>query len=221
MDKRMLKLSIVVVIAIVLVSLVFSALKNIKVDEFHPASVTFVIDASALNQSKLSEQKKFLRQLCNRLDPEDKVKIVRVSEDAYLIYEGNAHNSAGISKSLDSFTQYDSKDYGTAYGDGLKKAFSYVTSLDDEYVPAIVVIGDLENEGAQAKQINWNSLPNEVRKVKAQKENLTMMFVFAHPQKLDLVKTKLGPILGEEKLIISPEENTDKALKSFIYALGR
>ena len=48
-----------------------------------------------------------------------------------------------------------------------------------------------------------------------------MMFVYAHPQKLDLVKTKLGSILGEDKLIISPEENADKALKSFIYALGR
>lgn len=36
----------------------------------------------------------------------------------------------------------------------------------DGYVPAIVVIGDLENEGAIEKQINWNTLPSNVQNVK-------------------------------------------------------
>ncbi len=221
MDKRKVKLGIVITIVLVLVCLLFSVLKNVKIDEFYPALITFVIDSSASNQTKLEEQKKYLKQICNRLDPEDKIKIVRVSEDAYLIYEGTPHNISGITKSLNSFTKYDSKDYGTAYGEGLKKAFSYTSNAGDKYIPAIVVIGDLENEGNLAKQINWNTLPDDVKKIKSQKDNLVMMFVYAHPQKLDLVKTKLGSILGEDKLIISPEENADKALKSFIYALGR
>ncbi len=221
MDRRIIKLGIVLVLGLVVIILLINVLKNIKIDEFHPASVIFVIDASASNQAKLDEQKSYLKQLCKRLDPEDKVKIIRVSEDAYMIYEGNSHNSAGISKSLDSFTQYNNKEYGTAYGDGLKKALSFAIDAKGKYIPAIVVIGDLENEGSQEKQIDWNNFPNEIKKVKEQIPELAMMFVFAHPQKLDLVKTKLGKIFGEEKLILSPEENADKAIKSFIYALGR
>lgn len=34
------------------------------------------------------------------------------------------------------------------------------------YIPAVVVIGDLENEGAEEKQIDWNELPKEVSNVK-------------------------------------------------------
>ena len=221
MDKRKIKLGIVCGIAFIVIVLAIVGLGNIKIDDFHPASVIFVIDSSASNQTKLDDQKRYLKQMCKRLDPEDKVKIIRVSEDAYMIYEGNSHNSAGISKSLDSFTRYDEKDYGTAYGDGLKKALSFALDAKGKYVPAIVVIGDLENEGNQAKQINWNTLPSDVKKVQQQVPELVMMFVFAHPQKLDFVKTKLGKILGEEKLILSPEENSDKVIKSFIYALGR
>lgn len=34
------------------------------------------------------------------------------------------------------------------------------------YVPAVVVIGDLENEGAIEKQINWDILPKNVQNIK-------------------------------------------------------
>ena len=51
--------------------------------------------------------------------------------------------------------------------------------------------------------------------------NLSMMFLFAHPQKLDMVKEKLGPVLGEKKLVLAPEQNVDKALRKFITAIGR
>lgn len=40
----------------------------------------------------------------------------------------------------------------------------------DGYVPAVVVIGDLENEGASSKQINWNTFPDEVAQVKIKSE---------------------------------------------------
>ena len=48
-----------------------------------------------------------------------------------------------------------------------------------------------------------------------------MMFVFAHPQKLDLVKEQLSPVLGEQKLVIATDANADKSLRKFMSALGR
>ena len=69
-----------------------------KVDDFKPAAVIFVVDSSASNQKKLPEQKKLLRQICNILDPEDLIKILKVSEDSYLIYEGAPFNGSGLKK---------------------------------------------------------------------------------------------------------------------------
>ena len=98
MNKNTIKLVIVILAAIAAVILLFMGLKNIKVDDFHPAAVIFVIDSSASNQQKLDEQKDFVSQTCKRLDPEDHVKIIRVSEDAYLIYEGYFITGCEISR---------------------------------------------------------------------------------------------------------------------------
>ena len=89
------------------------------------------------------------------------------------------------------------------------------------YQPAVVVIGDLENEGSVEKQINWDTLPKNVEEVQKYAPELAMMFLYAHPSKLDLVKEKLSPVLGETKLIISPEHNVDKSIRKFLNALGR
>jgi hypothetical protein len=43
-----------------------------------------------------------------------------------------------------------------------------------------------------------------------------MMFLDAHPSKLDLVKDKLTPVLGESKLIIATKADSDKAIRRFI-----
>ena len=48
-----------------------------------------------------------------------------------------------------------------------------------------------------------------------------MMFVYAEPEKLDFVKTKLNPILGEQKLIVANEVNIDKVNSRFLKAIGR
>lgn len=222
MNKRAFKLIIVFFLVISGIFLTFMGLKNIKLDEFVPSSVIFVVDSSASNQKNLTEQKKFIKQVCNRLDPEDVVKIIRVSEDAYLIFEGSAHHSKAISDSMNEFTKYNSKDWGTAYGVGLEKALGFASSMNKEgYRPSIIVVGDLENEGDVSKQIDWNLLPNKVKKVQAQAPNLVMMFVYAHPQKLDIVKTKLAPVLGESKLIISTEQGIDKAINNFMNAIER
>ena len=222
LNKKLVTLGLVVLILSVAIRFIWAGLKQIKVDDFHPSAVIFVIDSSASNQKRLPEQKKTLRQICNLLDPEDQIKILSVSEDAYLIYEGSPMNGSSITKSMDAFTKFSAKDYGTAYGVGLKKAFSHaLTMKKDGYVPAIVVIGDLENEGAIEKQINWDTLPENVQNVKKYAPDISMMFLDAHPAKLDLVKEKLTPVLGEAHLIVSPEQNIDKSIRRFLHAIGR
>ena len=222
MNKRTKKLGIILLLFMAIVWGAVSCCKTIKIDDFNPASVIFVIDSSASNQDKLEGQKKFVKQICNRLDPEDKIKILRVSEEAYLIFEGSPHSSKYITDSMNEFTQYDSKEWGTAYGLGLKKAFEYAKSMNKEgYVPSIVVVGDLENEGKLENQVNWNTLPNDVKNVQNIAPKFTIMFAFAHPKKLDLVKTKLAPILGETRLVISTEQNLDKSINKFLSAIER
>ena len=60
-----------------------------------------------------------------------------------------------------------------------------------------------------------------IKNVQKYAPDISMMFLWAHPQKLDMVKEKLGPILGESKLVLAPEQNVDKALRKFINAIGR
>lgn len=222
LNKRLVTLGLIILVLSVAVRFIWAGLKQIKVDDFNPAAVIFVMDSSASNQKRLPEQKKIVKQICNLLDPEDQVKILRVSEDAYLIYEGSPMNGSAITKSIDAFTKYDSKDYGTAYGVGLKKAFSHALTMQKSgYIPAVVVIGDLENEGAIEKQINWDTLPSNVQNVKKYAPKISLMFLDAHPAKLDLAKEKLSPVLGETHLIVSPEQNIDKSIRKFLHALGR
>lgn len=222
MNKRLIILGILILVSCIVIKLVWAGLKNIKVDDFHAAAVMFVVDSSASNQYKLPEQKRFLKQICAQLDPEDQIKIIKVSQDAYIIYEGSPQNTSGITKSMEAFTKYEPEALGTAYGEGLKKAFSYALTMQQEgYIPAVVIMGDLENEGAGDKQINWDSLPDNIKNVKKYAPDISMMFLYAHPQKLDMVKEKLGSILGENKLILAPEQNVDKALRKFINAIGR
>lgn len=197
-------------------------LSRVKVDDFHKAAVIFVVDSSASNMKNLPEQKQALRQLCSMLDPEDHIKILRVSENSYLIYEGSAQASSEIRKSMEQFTKFDSKEYGTAYGLSLKKAFNHAINMNKEgYIPAVVVVGDLENEGAVENQINWDTLPQEVKDVQGKVDNFAMMFLFAAPEKLDLVKEKLTPVLGEDKLIIGTDAMASKSMRKFLTAIGR
>lgn len=221
-NKRLITIGFLILGIVLIGKLVFLGLKNIKIDDFHKASVIFVIDSSASNQQMLPEEIKFTKSLCSILDPEDEIKILNVSEDSYLIYEGSPSDSKGITKAVEAFTKYNPKDYGTAYGIGLKKAFEHCLTMKKEgYVPAVVVIGDLENEGALEKQIDWNNLPGNVQNIKEYIPEISMMFVYAAPDKLDLVKTKLNPVLGEKKLIIANEANVDKAKRRFLEAIGR
>lgn len=222
MNRKIITIGIIILILAVVTKLIYRGFKSIKIDEFKPAAVIFVVDSSASNQEALPEQKKYLKQLCSLLDPEDKIKILKVSQDSYLIYEGTPHNNSGITKAMEAFTQYNPDELGTAYGQAIKKAFSHCLTMKQEgYTPAVVVIGDLENEGEISKQINWNTLPENISSVKEYAPDIAMMFVYAHPEKLDLVKEKLTPVLGEKKLIVSPAQNADRASREFLKAIGR
>lgn len=220
--KRLFILSGILMTAGILLYAVISGIKNVKVDDFKPAAVMFLIDSSASNQKNIELQKKFIKQICQTMDPEDAVKIIRVSEEAYLIYEGSPHNVNGITKSLNSFTRFSPEDVGTAYGSAVKKAVSYSLTMKKEgYIPAIVVIGDLENEGQTSKQLNWDTLPENIKNTKKYIPDLSMMFVWAHPSKLDFVKEKLNPVLGEDHLIVATDQTVDKVSRKFFKSLGR
>lgn len=222
LDKKLITIGLIILATSIVGKMLWTGVRKIKVDDFHPAAVMFLIDSSASNQKMLPQEKTLLRQICNLLDPEDKIKIFRVSQDAYLIYEGAPMNGSEITKAMNAFTQYDANDYGTAYGVGMKKAFTHALNMKKlGYTPAIVVIGDLQNEGSTEKQLNWDTLPKNVENVKKYAPDLTMMFLDAHPEKLDLVKEKLTPVMGETKLIVATNQSTDKAIRSFINALGR
>lgn len=222
MNKRLIIVGFLILIICVVGKLLFSALKNIELDEFHPAAVIFVIDSSASNQQMLDEEIKYLRSICTILDPEDVIKILRVSEKSYLIYEGAPTDGSTINDALKEFTKLDTSDYGTAYGEALKKAFDHALTMKKEgYVPSIVVIGDLENEGDISKQIDWNTLPQSVENIKEYVPEISMLFAYAHPEKLDLVKTKLTPVLGEKKLIVVNEQTASKSQRKLLEAIGR
>lgn len=216
------KLVLFGIFLVIVIGLTALGLSKIKVDDFKKAAVILVVDSSASNQKDLPAEKMVIRQLCSMLDPEDHIKMLRVSEDAYIIYEGSPQSGAEIRKAMEKFTQLDSKEYGTAYGLALKKAFDHAITMSKEgYIPAVVVIGDLENEGDINKQINWDTLPVEVSNVKNQSEDFSMMFLYATPQKLDKVKEVLSPVLGEKKLITGNEVTTSKSLRVFLNAIGR
>ena len=221
-NKKLIILGFLILAISFIGKLIYSGLKNLKVDEFHKSAVIFVVDSSASNQKMLPTEIKYLKSLCSILDPEDAIKILKVSEKSYLIYEGSPGDTSGITKAVEVFTKYDKQDYGTAYGEAIKKALDHCLTMKKEgYIPAVVVIGDLENEGNISKQINWNTLPENIKSVQKYIPELSMMFVFAHPEKLDLVKTKLNPVLGETKLVVANEQNAQKAQRRFLEAIGR
>ena len=91
----------------------------------------------------------------------------------------------------------------------------------DGYNTAIVVLGALEESGDTSKRINWETLPNNIKKSQKYLPEIAIMFMYAEPEKLDFVKTKLNPVLGENKLIIANEVNIDKVNSRFLRAIGR
>jgi len=222
MNKKLITIGLIILGFSLIFRIVAALGKNLKIDEFHKASIVFILDSSASNQASLPAQIQYIKSLCAILDPEDSIKILKVSDSSYLIYEGTPGDNKGITKAISEFTKNESADNGTAYAQAIKKAVEHSLTMKKEgYLPSIVVVGDLSDEGDTKKLINWDVLPKNIEKTKQYAPDLAMMFVYAPPEKLDLVKTKLNPVLGEKKLIIANSVNTDKANSRFLKAIGR
>ena len=220
MNKRLITIGFLILAFAIAVKLIVTIGKNIKVDEFHKASVVFVLDSSASNQKQLPEEIKYIKSLCAILDPEDAIKILKVDNSSYLIFEGSPGDNSGISKAINTYIKSDGPDNGTAYAQALKKAVEHSLTMKKEgYNTAIVVVGDLEPNTPTG--INWATFPSNIKKAQQYIPELAMMFVYAPPEQLDLVKTKLNPVLGETKLIIANSANADKASRRFLTAIGR
>ncbi len=217
--KRCYILTAIVILVSLLVFSMFSLLKNINVDNFKPAFFAILVDASE-NNKKLDLQNKFIKQFCAILDTEDKVKILQVSGDSYLIYEGSPQSLTEISKSLNQYTKTPGNKKVSSYNSAIKKAVQHCLVMKKNgYIPSIIVIGSLENNGKDA--IDWNTLPLNIKKTLKYMPDFTMSFLWAEPKFLDKVKVELTPILGENQLIISTEYTIDKVSRKILKAIGR
>ena len=220
MNKRLLIIGLAILAGAIILKTAIVLLSKIQIDDFHKTAVTFIIDSSVQNQNKLPNEIRYIKSLCAILDPEDSVKIIKSGESSYLIFEGSAGDGSGISEAVTKYTKESSDK--TSYGEAIKKAADYsLTMKKDGYNTAIVVLGALEEKGDPSKQINWDTLPKNIQKTQKYLPEIAMMFVYAEPEKLDHVKTKLNPILGEQKLIVANEVNIDKVNSRFLKAIGR
>lgn len=220
MDKRLITVGLVILGVAILIKTAVVLLSHVKVDEFHKTAITFIVDSSASNQPKLTKEIKYIKSLCAILDPEDAIKILKTDKSAYLIYEGSPGDGVAISNALKKYTTNGTDE--NSYGEAIKKAVNYsLTMKKNGYNTAIVVVGGLGDKGDASKQINWDTLPKNIEKTQKYLPEIAMMFAFAEPEKLDYVKTKLNPVLGEDKLITVNEVNLEKSNTRFIRAIGR
>lgn len=217
--KRCYILTAIVILFSLSIFSIFSLVKNIKIDNFKPAFFAILVDVSE-NNKKLDLQNKFIKQFCAILDTEDKVKILQVSGDSYLIYEGSPQSLTEITKSLNQYTKIAGNKKVSSYNLAIKKAVQHCLVMKKNgYIPSIIVIGSLENNGKDA--IDWNTLPLNIKKTLKYMPDFTMSFLWAEPKFLDKVKVELTPILGENQLIISTEYTIDKVSRKILKAIGR
>lgn len=220
MNKRLLIVGFAILVISIILKTIFVIIANIKIDDFHKTAITFIIDSSIHNKTKLPSEIKYVRNLCAILDPEDSIKIIKSAQSSYLIYEGSAGDGSGISETVQKYTTENSS--STSYGTAIKKAIDYSLTMKKEgYNTAIIILGTLEENASAENLINWDTLPENINRTKKYLPELAMMFVYAEPEKLDYVKTKLNPVLGEKKLIVANEVNIDKVNSRFLRAIGR
>ena len=215
-------LGILLPIIVFALKLVVVGMSKVELSDFKPVCAIFLLDISASNRDLLWKQQQTIQKIGKKMDSEDHARIYVVTEDAYEVYDGPPHKTIAMREAMKKRSEFDSKAYGTAYGTALKKAVGDALRYKASgYTPAIIVLGDLENEGAINKQINWGILPKNLKKTLDYIPDLSLTFLYAHPQKLDVVKSKLIPVLGESKLVISTEQNIDKSINVFLDSIER
>ncbi len=222
MFRRALTLGIILVLAVYLIKLVVVAISKTDLAEFKPVGVIFLLDISASSRGAIIEEQNTILKISKRLDSDDKAIIYVVSEDAYNVYNGNPHRLVDMKKSMNKYGEFDSKAWGTAYGVALKKAVNDALRFEEDgFKPAIVILGDLENEGDITKQINWNTLPKNIQNTLKYVPDLSLTLLYAHPQKLDDIRQRLLSVLDEKKFIMASQENVDQAVRKFMEIIGR
>lgn len=222
MFRRTLTLGFILLAAIFICKCLVAWWSNIELGEFKPVATVFLLDTSASNRNLFDQQVQTILKISKRLDSEDHALIYIVTEDTYSVYNGNPHKLVQMRESMKKRSVIDAKAFGTAYGLALKKAIGDALIYKAEgYKPAIVILGDLENEGDITKQINWNTLPKNLKKTLQYIPDLTIAFLYAHPQKLDEVRQTLLPVMNEKQMIVASEENVDQAVRKFLEAVGR
>ncbi|MBQ9245202.1 VWA domain-containing protein [bacterium] len=222
MFKRTCTLGLVLLLVLFVAKALYVMFANMDLAEFKPVATIFLLDISASNRSLQNDQEQLILRISKRLDSEDHALIYIVSEDTYNIYNGNPHKLPQIKEAMKKRGAYDEKSYGTAYGLALKKAIGDALRYEEQgYKPAIIILGDLENEGDILRQINWNTLPSNIKNTLKYVPDLTLAFLYAHPQKLDTVRQTLLPVMDEKHLIMASEENVDLAVRKFMEAVGR
>lgn len=222
MFRKSIFLGILLALVVLVLKLVVVGMSKVELSEFKPVCAIFLLDVSASNREMLWNQQQTILKIGKKLDSEDHAKIYVVTEDAYEVYDGAPHKTIAMRQAMNKRSEFDSKAYGTAYGVALKKAVGDALRYKAEgYTPAIIVLGDLENEGAIDKQINWDILPKNLQKTLQYIPELSLTFLYAHPEKLDAVKQRLIAVMGEKQLIMASEENVDLAVRKFSTAVGR
>ena len=226
MFRKAIILGLILPVAVFFLKLIAIGLANFQPSEFKPVISIFLLDISASSRNLLQEEQNFILRMAKRMDSEDHVRIYVVTEDAYEVYDGNPHKTSAMREAMNKRSAFDSQAYGTAYGTALKKAIDDALIYKAKgYTPAIIVLGDLENEGAVDKQINWNTLPKNIKNTLNYIPDLSLTFLFADPQKLDEIRQVLIPVFKEkdktDSLIFASEENTEQALRKFSRAVGR
>ncbi len=227
MFRRALMLGIILPVIVYVGKLVAVWASGVQLGEFRPVCAIFLLDVSASNRNLLYKEQQTVLRLAKRLDSEDHARIYVVTQDAYEIYDGFPNKLVAMRTAMEKNSKFDANAYGTAYGLAIKKAVGDALRYKAEgYTPAIVVLGDLENEGAVDKQINWNTFPKNLQNTLKYIPDLSLTFLYAHPQKLDFVRQALLPAITdsnakESQLIIASEENVDIATRKFTAAVGR
>lgn len=222
MFKKALILGVIIPLVVYLGKLVLVAVSKIQPTEFKPVFAIFLLDISASSRGLLEEEQECVIRMAKKLDSDDHAKIYVVTQDTYEVFDGGPHKASAMRTAMVKNSEFDSQAYGTAYGLAIKKAVGDALRYKAEgYTPAIIVLGDLENEGAIDKQINWNTFPKNIQNTLKYIPELSLTFLYADPKKLDDVKQNLVPVLKEDKLIIASEENVELALRKFSKAVGR
>ena len=147
MFRRTCTLGLLLLVTVYALKLIIVGFQNLDLSEFKPVAAVFLLDVSASNRNLLAEQEQTILRISKRLDSEDQALVYVVTEDTYSVYNGNPHKLVAMKEAIRKRGAFDEKSFGTAYGLALKKAIGDALRYkQDGYKPAIIILGDLEND---------------------------------------------------------------------------